>query len=93
MTIILPAEIESRLKNEANRQGVDPSQLAAALLSRALDPPDQATLDVLARWEAENATDDPAEIARREQELQEFKRAMNRNRLDSDGPGARTPFP
>jgi predicted glycogen debranching enzyme len=93
MTIILPAEIELRLKNEASRQGLDPSQLAAALLSRALGRSDQATLDVLARWEAENATDDPAEIARREQELQEFKRAMNRNRRDSDGPGARTPFP
>jgi hypothetical protein len=41
----------------------------------------------------EQATDDPAELARRELEIEEFKAAMNRNRRDSEGPGARVPYP
>ena len=50
-------------------------------------PPNRATLELLAQWDREDATDDPAEIARREAELKELKKALNENR----GSG-RTPF-
>src|SRR3712207_5816901 len=37
---------------------------------------DQATIDLLDQWERDTATDDPAEIARRRQEFEEFKAGM-----------------
>lgn len=95
MTITLPMEIESRLRGEAERQGIDAAEYAARLIDNALPKRvrDQATLDLLARWDEEDATDDPAEIARRRQEVQEFKEAMNRNRLEMEGPAARKVYP
>jgi hypothetical protein len=42
---------------------------------------DQATLDLLAKWDAEDATDDPAEIARRQEEWEEFRKAMNEDSI------------
>jgi len=44
-------------------------------------PPDQATLDLLAQWDAEDATSDPLEIARRQQQWEEFRKSMNENSL------------
>lgn len=41
---------------------------------------DYATLELLARWRTEDATDNPEELRAAEQELAEFKRAMNENR-------------
>lgn len=92
-TIPLPLEIENRLRSEATRRGVDPGEFAARLLDAALRGPDHATLRVLSSWESENQTDDPAEIARRQDEFREFKEAMNRSRLEMEGSGARKPFP
>lgn len=103
MTITLPPDVESRLMTEAQRLGVDPSRYATEIIEKALPAPataptaspvaDQATIDLLNRWEAENATDDPEELARRQQEFDEFVAAMNRNRREMEGPNARTPFP
>ena len=41
---------------------------------------DTATLELLASWRRQDATDNPEEIRAAEQELAEFKRAMNDNR-------------
>ena len=41
---------------------------------------DTATLELLQGWRLQDATDDPQEIGAAEQELTEFKRAMNENR-------------
>jgi hypothetical protein len=41
--------------------------------------------DLFADWKAEDGTDDPAEISRRNQEVEELKQAMNRNRLEMEG--------
>lgn len=49
-------------------------------------PIDTATLELLARWRLEDATDDPEEIRAAEQELAEFKRAMNENRMGAGEP-------
>src|SRR5690349_1112420 len=39
--------------------------------------PNQATIDLLARWDEEDATDDPAEIARRCEEAEALQRELN----------------
>ena len=42
---------------------------------------DAATLELLASWRRQDATDDPEEIRAAEQELAEFKKAMNDARI------------
>jgi hypothetical protein len=95
MTIKLPAEIESRLVGQASRLGMDPEEYATKLIVEHLPsvPENQSLAALLDKWDEEDQTDDPEEIARRETELEEFKRSMNRNRLEMEGPGSRKLFP
>jgi hypothetical protein len=98
MTINLSTEAEKRLFAEASRRGIAASQLVEQLIDAGLpngsEPaPNRSSIDILNDWEAETATDDPAEIARRQDEFEEFKRELNKTRLTTDGPGARVPFP
>jgi hypothetical protein len=97
MTIVISDDLETRLRGEASRRGVAADEYARRLIEQGLaggkGDSIQATLEVLDNWERENATTDPAELARREREFEEFKEAMNRNRLDSEGPNARKVFP
>lgn len=53
----------------------------------------KATLELLERWEAQNATSDPQEIAQREKEGEEFMRSLARSRLEMEGPNARKLWP
>ena len=46
---------------------------------------DYALLELLERWEKEDATDDPEKILAAEKDLEEFKRAMNENRTSIGG--------
>jgi hypothetical protein len=41
---------------------------------------DTATLELLERWRLQDATDDPEQLRAAEQELTEFKNAINKNR-------------
>jgi hypothetical protein len=50
------------------------------------NPIDTATLELFAKWRAEDATDDPEELRKAVQELAEFKKAMNRNRAQAGEP-------
>lgn len=95
MTITLPHDIEAHLKKEAGRLGLDPNEYAAWLIQRGLTAanPNQAALDLLAKWDAEEATDDPEELARRNREFEEFTEAMNRNRREMEGPDTRKIYP
>ena len=95
MTLTLRAEIEARLMEEASRQGLDPAEYAGRLIEQGLprQGPNQATLDLLARWDAEDATDDPEEIARRRREAEEFMQSLARTRVDMEGPNARKLWP
>jgi hypothetical protein len=85
LKIDLSPEFEARLKEAALRQGLDETEFAKKILETSVAPPvpvrDQGTLDMLAEWDAEDATDDPEEIARRQAEWQEFKKAMNEDSL------------
>jgi hypothetical protein len=93
MTITLRPEVEARLQEAAKQKGVEPGEFLNDFLEQSLPHPDQATLDLLTKLSTEDWTDDPEELARRQAEFEEFKAGMNRNRLESDGPNARIPFP
>jgi hypothetical protein len=95
MTLKLAEDLESRLKERAARLGLEPDAYASKLIEQGLAAPhpNQATLDLLAKWDEEEATDDPEEIARRNREFEEFKESLNRSRLEMEGPNARKPFP
>ncbi len=51
---------------------------------------DTATLELLAAWKAENATTDPEKIREADEQIAEFKKAMNENRAAT---GVRLIFP
>lgn len=99
LTITVPTDLATRLTTEASRRGLEPSEFATRLLDAALSAraggggSGDASLAILARWEAENRTDDPAEIAHRHDEFRAFKDAMNQSRLEMEGPDSRKPFP
>jgi hypothetical protein len=97
LSINIAPDVERRLKEEAARQGIDAAEYAKRVVERSLPAVvgtrDQATLDLLAQWDREDQTDDPAEIERRNREFEELKESLNRNRLESGGPNARKIFP
>jgi hypothetical protein len=64
------------------------SQSASALPQNR--PIDSASLELLAAWRAEDATTDPEKLREADEEIAEFKRAMNENRAVT---GARLLFP
>jgi hypothetical protein len=82
LAIELAPEALARLEKEAARENLDPSEYAKRLIERQLPvgPPDLETLALLARWDAEDATNDPDEIARRQQDWAEFQAAINESR-------------
>lgn len=52
----------------------------------AADAPDKRTIELLASWQHQDATDNPDELRTAENELAEFKKAMNENRTLSSEP-------
>ena len=95
MTITLPPDIETRLKGEASRHGLPAEDYARKLIAENLPSTSesQSLAKLFADWNAQDSTNDPAEIARRNQQVEEFKQAMNRNRMELEGPDSRKPFP
>jgi hypothetical protein len=102
MTLMLKLtdELENRLRSEAERRGLEASELARQLVEAGLQVDvelqkklNQSTLDLLSKWNSEDATAGPEELARRNREWEEFRTAMNRNRIETEGLNARIPFP
>lgn len=95
MTIMVSQELEARLREAATRRGLDPASYATQLIEQGLGAGkgDQATLDLLDQWDREEATDDPAEIARRRLEAEEFMQSLARSRAEMEGPDARKIWP
>ena len=86
MTIQLRSELESRLRAEARRRGLRAEEYVEKILSdqfpaEGLPMPDRTTLDLLKKWDEEDATDDPAEIDRRVKQWEEFRQSMNAHSL------------
>ena len=100
LKIELTPEDEAKLCSAARVRGLDPSELARKLdfenlppvpETGAFEPPDKdATIALIQQWIDEDATDDPEEIAAAERELEEFKAAMNAERVRA---GARLLYP
>ncbi len=95
LTIKLPPDVEKRLEGEASRQGLAAEEYAKNLIVEHLPAPkDSKSLsELFDEWAAEDATDDPMEIARRNQDVEEFMEAMNRNRREMEGEGSRKLYP
>jgi hypothetical protein len=87
MTIVLSTDTEARLLAEASRRGIPAGQLAEQLIDAGLagppteagSTPNRASIELLDRWESENATDDSEEIARRQQEFERSSRSSGAN--------------
>jgi hypothetical protein len=92
LQIDLTADEEARLRAAAQEQGVDPTECARRVLSEHLPSlkPGEATRALFAAWAEEDATDDPEEIKRRNQEWEELKAQMNATRAEL---GAEPLFP
>lgn len=82
LSIQLTPDEEARLRSVARRAGLDPAECARRLLTQHLpaEPTALATRELLRAWRDEDATDDPAELRRAEEELAAFKQAMNVSR-------------
>jgi hypothetical protein len=84
-----PNAVTERLNEIYARQpsGVDPALLAAQM--RTLDQSDWSidteTLELLQAWAIEDATDDPEKLRAAQQELDDFKKAMNGTRAACGG--------
>ena len=98
LQIELTPEEEARLLAAAEVQGLDPVECARRVLHdhlpllRSAEKPTakDPTIALFEEWEAEDATDDPEEIARRIQEWEELKAGLNANRAAT---GERLLFP
>ena len=91
MTISLPFEIESQIAHQASRLGIKPAEYAGRLILEHLPKtvPEESLAGLFAEWDAEDATNDPAELARRNVEFEELKQAMNESRAEMEGPHSR----
>jgi hypothetical protein len=83
MHIPLRPETDERLRREAARRGLQPEDFVCRLIESELSgtdgaaQPNQAALQLLDQWDREDETDDPAEIARRQEAFEEFKAGLN----------------
>jgi hypothetical protein len=93
MTIMLPPEIEARLKAEAAKHGVDLNEYAQRLIAQSLPPQVSCRTSLFAKWDAEDETDDPEELARQRAEAEQFMQNLARNRIEMEGPNARKLWP
>jgi len=88
-------QFSAKLARAARSRGVDPNKLLEKLVAEYLlpvvstpiaeEPPvistrNAAAIAALNQWIAEDATDDPEEIRKANEDVAEFKRNMNANR-------------
>ena len=94
LTLELPPEVEGALAAEARRKGTTPESLVLQDLRHRYAtqagpttpaPREDPTLALFAQWDAEDTTDDPEEIARRNREWEETKTNLEANRFSLEG--------
>ncbi|MFI5379757.1 MAG: hypothetical protein ACHRHE_10700 [Tepidisphaerales bacterium] len=93
MVIQIDDPLARRLQQAAASEGSQPDVLAKRLLDETLPLPNRATLELLAQWEADEATSDDAERARRQAEGEQFMQTLAANRIESEGTEARKLWP
>ena len=91
--IQLDDPLADRLQQAATSEGTQPDIVAKRVLDEHLPRPNQASLALLAQWEADQATSDPAELARRQAEGEQFMRDLASARVNSEGSLARKLWP
>lgn len=79
LELLLPAELEARLHNEARRQGLSPDKLTINLLDQHLPAPDRraALIGLLQEWKSEDDAMTDAEAGANADVL----RAIDQDRL------------
>ncbi|UQA63310.1 hypothetical protein [Polyangium aurulentum] len=78
MVLDLPPDLESGVRRLAEERGVDPADYVRALLEEALHKERGArAAALLAAWDEEDRTDDPAELEARRVDWEAQKSAMN----------------
>ena len=84
LTLELTREEETVLQRQAQTQGVDVDTLVRARLfgSHVVPPQRHDLAATLQAWIAEDATEDPEEIRKSEEETAEFVRNLQANRVD-----------
>ncbi len=100
LTIDLSPTDQARLDAAAREKGVAPAELARELVTHHLPPTmqklsvrsgnDAPTVALLQSWLEEDATDDPEEVRKAQEELDEFKQGINAER---DKAGSRRVYP
>jgi hypothetical protein len=73
-TVTLQEQIDTMIAEAIKRR-------APSLSAKEQRKKNQAAIEMLDRWDEEDKTDDPEELARREAEWQEFKNGINENSL------------
>lgn len=82
VTVEFPPDVEMRLGRAAHERGVAPDELVRRLVEENLPAPGyDAILALFAQWEAEDATDDPAELAARQAEWEELRANLEANHV------------
>jgi len=76
LTITVQGPLEDRLKQAAQLAPADPQTLAERVLDEHLPASNQRSLELLARWEHDEATADPAELALRQSEGEQFMESL-----------------
>jgi predicted transcriptional regulator len=89
LTIQVDGQLEQRLKQAAANRGAAPQAIAQQLLDESLPKSNAATLAILAEWESRNATSEPAELRRRQEEGETLMEGLDRNRTQAEGTAAR----
>ena len=82
ITLTLKPEIEARLAERASRKGLPVEAYLESVIEAAVRPSDtrDRVLALLAEWDAEDATEDPAEIEARQAEWEALKAQLDANR-------------
>ena len=81
LTVNLPEDAASELRLEAARQGIDAPSYASQIIRAHLPAARaEAARALFAQWDADDATDDPVELSRRQSEWEELRSALNNNR-------------
>jgi hypothetical protein len=93
LTIHVDGQLEQRLKEAAVSAGDEPQTVARRLLDESLAKSNAASLALLDSWEKQNATSDPAELQRRQEEGEAMMAGLAKSRSDAEGPAARKLWP
>jgi hypothetical protein len=84
IVIDLPPAQETRVREEAQKEGITPGELIQRTLAERfpVDAGDTAALDLIERWISEAPTD-PVQQQNAEEDLLEFQRAINETRRNA----------